>query len=77
MFKELTDIFKKPQLYRHANSTELWNNPHISTQMLRFHLDPNIDAASRTKDFMDKSINWISGIINICSKSKIAASTNA
>ena len=54
MFKELTDIFNKPQQYKHANSTELWNNPHISTEMLKCHLDPNINAASRTKDFMDK-----------------------
>lgn len=71
MFKELTDIFNKPQEYKHANPTELWNNPYISTQMLKYHLDPNINAASRTKDFMDKSINWISRIINIGSESKI------
>ncbi|MBN2352564.1 MAG: class I SAM-dependent methyltransferase [Spirochaetales bacterium] len=71
MFKELTEIFEKPQPYMHANSTELWNNPHISTQMLGFHLDPNNDAASRKKKFLDKSIDWISGKINLNPKSTI------
>jgi SAM-dependent methyltransferase len=31
----------------------------ISAQMLAFHLDPNIDAASRSPDTIDRSVEWI------------------
>ena len=59
MFEELAEVFKKPKAFEYANSTELWNNPHISKQMLKLHLDPDNDPASRNRKFMDKSINWI------------------
>ncbi|MBK8781287.1 MAG: methyltransferase domain-containing protein [Anaerolineales bacterium] len=36
-----------------------WNDPHISTQMLTVHLDPNTDAASRTSETIDRSVRWI------------------
>lgn len=71
MFDELINIFKKPNIFENSNSTELWNNPHISKQMLKLHLDPNIDPASRNKIFMNKSINWLSKKCKINSKSKI------
>ena len=65
MFEELTSIFEKPKAFEHANSTEFWNDPYISTQLLKAHLDPNIDPASRNKNFMDKSIHWIVQRFNI------------
>ena len=72
MFEELTSIFEKPKAFEHANSTELWNNPYISTQMLLAHLDPNIDSASRNKKFMGRSIHWIVQKFNVTDlKSKI------
>lgn len=71
MFEELIEVFKKPGVFEYANSTELWNNPHISKQMLKLHLDPNIDPASRNKKFMDKSVNWMTQKFSINSKSKI------
>lgn len=37
----------------------LWNDEHISKSMLEAHLNPEIDAASRNKDFMERSIHWI------------------
>ncbi|MBN1799713.1 MAG: methyltransferase domain-containing protein [Spirochaetales bacterium] len=71
MFERLIDIFKKPKEFEYSNSTELWSNPHISKQMLKFHLDPNVDHASRNKIFLDKSINWIIQKFHISSKSKV------
>ena len=59
MFEELRDILKKPEAFEYANSTELWNHPHISQQMLKLHLDPTSDPASRNQAFMEKSIQWI------------------
>jgi SAM-dependent methyltransferase len=36
-----------------------WDDPHISAQMLAFHLDPGIDAASRSPETIDRSVSWI------------------
>ena len=36
-----------------------WNDPHISAQMLKVHLDPKIEAASRTPETIDRSVQWI------------------
>ena len=71
MFEELTAIFSKPGPFEYSNSTELWNNPHISKQMLKVHLDPNDDRASRNKAFMDRSIKWMTKEFNINSNSSV------
>jgi SAM-dependent methyltransferase len=36
-----------------------WNDPHISAQMFEFHLNPNVDAASRRPEIIDLSVNWL------------------
>jgi len=36
-----------------------WDDPHISTQMLKAHLDPNHDQASRRPETIKKSVDWI------------------
>jgi SAM-dependent methyltransferase len=36
-----------------------WNDPHISSQMLAVHLDPNVDLASRKAETIDASVAWI------------------
>ena len=36
-----------------------WNDPHISSQMLTVHLDPDTDLASRKADTIDVSVSWI------------------
>lgn len=36
-----------------------WDDPHISQQMLAFHLDPNTEAASRRPEIIDRSVAWI------------------
>jgi SAM-dependent methyltransferase len=37
----------------------LWADPHISGQMLRYHLDPDSEAASRPPAVIEKSAHWI------------------
>jgi SAM-dependent methyltransferase len=36
-----------------------WDDPHISAQMLEFHLNPDVDAASRRPEIIDHSVNWL------------------
>jgi SAM-dependent methyltransferase len=36
-----------------------WDDPHISSQMLAAHLDPQIDAASRRPETIDRTVAWM------------------
>ena len=61
MFDEILKNVAKPNLY--AQSTDnLWDDEHISKGMLEAHLNPDVDAASRNHEFLDKSVDWISKI---------------
>src|SRR4030042_1920824 len=42
-----------------------WDDPHISSQMLAFHLDPGIDAASRSPQTIDRSVVWITATLGL------------
>ena len=60
MFAELERINRRPATFSCRTIRELWTDPHISEQMLRYHLDASVDAASRSAEFMDRSVEWIS-----------------
>ncbi len=36
-----------------------WNDPYISAEMLKAHLDPNTDAASRRPETIDRTVTWL------------------
>lgn len=36
-----------------------WDDPHISSRMLATHLNPDIDAASRRPQTIDRSVQWL------------------
>ena len=40
----------------------LWDDEHISKGMLEAHLDPAMDAASRSPAFLDQSVRWIAAL---------------
>lgn len=42
-----------------AGEPLFWDDPHISQQMLKDHLDPNTDAASRRPETIDRSVKWM------------------
>ncbi len=58
MYEKIITAMKKPKLYTKSEA-EFWNDAHISKQMLKAHLDPNSDGASRNLAFIDKSVEWI------------------
>ena len=45
--------------YGHRGNAYLWTDPHVSNQMLAFHLDPDADAASRDVKTVDRTVTWI------------------
>jgi len=42
-----------------------WDDPHISSQMLAFHLDPQQDAASRRPEVIQRSAAWIAAELRL------------
>lgn len=59
MFDLLSKITEKPDLYCSYTAEALWNDPYISGQMLKNHLNPSLDLASRRFDFIDESVAFI------------------
>jgi SAM-dependent methyltransferase len=59
MYAQLARIHQKPKPFEFYTTETLWNDEHISAQMLACHLDENTDLASRNKAFVDRSVDWM------------------
>lgn len=57
IISQLIELQQKPEPFAPGEPL-FWNDPHISKQMLDAHLDPNIEAASRKPETIDRSVNW-------------------
>lgn len=57
-FSNLINLQVKPQPFFPGDSL-LWTDPYISSQMLKAHLDPESDAASRKPETILKTVNWL------------------
>ena len=58
IISQLIDLQKKPEPFTPGEPL-FWNDPHISKQMLKAHLDPNTEAASRKPETIDCYVNWM------------------
>jgi len=72
MFKHLEEINTRPEPFQFYTIADLWTDEHTSRQMLRFHLDEELDASSRSIAFIDRSVDWIISRFNIDVEKKIA-----
>ena len=72
MFKELKEINNRPKPYEFYTADELWTNEYTSKQMLNFHLNEELDLASRNRKFIDKSVEWITTYFKINENMKVA-----
>ena len=48
-----------PEPFSAFTTPAMWDDTHVSAQMLAAHLDPGNDAASRRPAFVDRSVEWI------------------
>lgn len=55
---KLLSALQKPRLYTKTEGT-FWDDEYISKQMLKAHLDPEFEGASRKHCFIEKSSVWI------------------
>lgn len=42
-----------------------WDDPHIATQMLAAHLNPETDAASRRPSTIEQTVRWLMGALDL------------
>ncbi len=54
-FELLQGLCAKPQLFARGKQP-FWDDPHISAQMLRAHLDPGVEAASRSPLVIEETV---------------------
>lgn len=55
----------RPAPFAAFTTPELWDDPHISAQMLAFHLDPDAAPASRPHAFIDRSAAWVVDVLGL------------
>lgn len=51
-------IFRIPKVFEQSDLT-LWQDPYLSQLLLKQHLNPHIENASRTHAFIESSAQWI------------------
>jgi len=55
-FTWLEEINSQPAIWSAYTAADLWTDPHISKQMLAFHLNDAVDLASRRSEFIKESV---------------------
>ncbi len=62
MFKSISKALEKPPIFK-KTEVAFWNDEHISKQMLKAHLDPDFEGASRKLEFIERSAAWIKEMV--------------
>lgn len=65
LFDTLERVNARPDVYSRYTAAALWNSPDISEMMLRFHLDGDVDLASRRAEFIAASLDWINAAFEL------------
>ena len=55
---QLIELQQKPVPFTRGEAL-FWDDPHISSQMLQAHLNPDTEAASRRPETIDRSVKWM------------------
>ncbi|MEL7602020.1 MAG: class I SAM-dependent methyltransferase [Bacillota bacterium] len=64
MYEKLIQyLSERPAAYAPGTS-KFWDDPHISKGMLEAHLDPDMEAATRRLEFVQRSAAWIARTAN-------------
>jgi len=59
MYEKLIQyLSERPEAYA-SGTSKFWDDPHISKGMLKAHLDPDMEAATRGLNFVQRSAEWI------------------
>src|SRR5579864_8366591 len=58
LWEGLSGLGSRPSPFA-PSAAGIWDDPYVSTQMLRSHLDPTTDAASRRPERIDAEVSWL------------------
>ncbi len=72
MFQELNNINSRPEPFEFYTAEELWADEYTSSQMLKYHLNEELDISSRRAEFIDRSVEWIISKFEIGVNKKVA-----
>ena len=72
MFGKLEDINSRPEPFEFYTASDLWTDEYTSEQMLKYHLNDDVDLSSRNTAFIDRSVEWIASAFKIAAGTKIA-----
>jgi SAM-dependent methyltransferase len=59
LFRELQRVNERPAVFSQTTVVDLWTDPHVSEQMLGFHLDGSIDVASHRTERIEAATAWM------------------
>jgi SAM-dependent methyltransferase len=71
LYQFLERIGRKPEVYSRHTVSALWSSPDISEMMLRYHLDSEVDLASRRVEFIERSFDWITSKFELTEASRV------
>ena len=58
LIRDLLRLQTKPPLFE-PGEPRFWDDPYISEQLLAAHLSPDVEAASRHPETIERSVEWI------------------
>ncbi|QIB70156.1 class I SAM-dependent methyltransferase [Aminipila butyrica] len=58
MYNNIFRCLQRPTLYKQSE-VNFWDDEHISKYMLKAHLNPDYEGASRKWSFIEQSVKWI------------------
>jgi len=71
LYGTLERMGRKPEVYARYTVDALWSSPDISEMMLRYHLDGDVDLASRRVEFIERSFDWLTAKFELREGSRI------
>lgn len=61
----------RPAPFSVFTTPEFWDDPDVSASMLACHLDPHDARASRTHEFIDRSVDWLIAELGLTAGSRL------
>ncbi len=71
MFNQLVEINSRPKPFQFYTAADLWTDEHTSRQMLKYHLNQDVDLSSRSINFIERSMEWIGSRFGVKEGTKI------
>jgi len=72
MFEKIEQINARPRPFEFYTASDLWTDAYTSEQMLKYHLDEEVDLSSRNAKFISDSVQWIASRFKLNSETRIA-----